>query len=117
MATKNRVIGLGPSGVADAAASLARDLAAQMPQWKMVGPESSFSDAISALGDSNGAQPGVDLSTLRAKFLRCRSPADVLPSSTVSGNISVEVFKVEPKNGGPSQVADRRNGKINIVSG
>ena len=120
MATRDKAAGFAVSGVAGAAASLTSDLAAQMPQWKMASSEASLSDSIAALGDSNEAQPGVDVATLRAKFLKGRSPTDAVPgraATTVRGITPVEVFKVEPKKGGPSQIAERRNGKISIVSG
>ncbi|WP_143696740.1 hypothetical protein [Variovorax sp. YR752] len=106
------------SDVANAAASLAKDIAAQMPQWKLASSSASVSDAISAPGDSSETQQGVDVATLRAKFLRGRSATDAVATGAARGrNTSVEVFKVEPKKGGPSQIADRRNGKISIVSG
>ena len=120
MATRDKATGFAVSGASGAASSLASDLAAQMPQWKMSSSEASVSDSIAAVGDSSEAQPGVDVATLRAKFLKGRSPTDMIPAraaTTLPGTVSVEVFKVEPKKGGPSQIADRRNGKISIVSG
>lgn len=124
MTTRDKATGFAARGVAGAASSLAGDLAAQMPQWRMSSPEASTFDSIAAVGDSSQAQPGVDVATLRAKFLKGRSPTDAIPpraaraaATTLAGPVSVEVFKVEPKNGGPSQIAERRNGKISIVSG
>lgn len=116
MATRDKKTGV----ISRTDESLARDLAAQMPQWKIVSAVEAVSDSIAAMGDSSEAQQGVDVRTLRAKFLKGRSPTDAAVSQARGNalrNTSVDVFKVEPKKGGPTQIADRRNGKITIVSG
>lgn len=120
MATSKRnPVGVAASAVADAATSLADAVSKQMPGWKLA-TSSASSDALGAVGDSQEAQQGVDVATLRKKFLAGRSSsADALRTRNAPARSAtqVEVFKVEPASGGPAQVAERRNGKITIVSG
>lgn len=94
----------------------------QMPGWNVVS-SSTGADAMGATGDSQETQQGVDVATLRRKFLGDR-PATSVATDAVRGRVAaareasqVEVFKIEPAGGGPTQVAERRNGKIQIVSG
>src|SRR5262245_31873857 len=98
--------------------SLEQAVRNQMPGWKLAAGESDR-DAMSAGTTGPRAEPGVDLQTLRRKFLGAAA-AEVAPASdAAAGGTSepVEVFRIEPKEGGPSRVAERRNGKITIVSG
>lgn len=117
MAYRNQTAGYAANGVS-APSSLIDDLAKQMPQWRITNSNLSVSDSISAVGGSSEARSGVDIETLRAKFLKDRSPTDAIPAHAATrSKPSIEVFKVEPNGGGLSQVAERRDGKINIVSG
>nr|WP_298682353.1 hypothetical protein [uncultured Dongia sp.] len=104
---------------ADAAGDpLAAAVRTQMPGWKLV-PSSTGADALSAAGDSREAQKGVDIDTLRKKFLKGQAKtADAAPTAArARAAAPVETFKIEPEGGGPTQVAERRNGTIRIVSG
>ncbi len=62
-------------------------------------------------------QPSPSLEALRQKFLG-RSQSDAVESVKI-GKLSadVDVVSVKPKEGGPSKIADRKDGKITIVQG
>ena len=102
--------------------SLEDALREQMPGWKVVS-SSAGTDAMGATGDSEETQQGVDVATLRRKFLGDRTATSAAADAVrgrdaaARGAGQVEVFKIEPAGGGPTQVAERRNGKIRIVSG
>jgi hypothetical protein len=106
-------------GNASGADALASAVSEQMPGWKLV-PSSSGADALEAPEGGSGAQQGADIETLRRKFLGEDGGAvDNTSTAGVAARVreQVEVFKVEPTAGGPVRVAERRNGKIRIVSG
>ncbi|WP_320499077.1 hypothetical protein [Dongia rigui] len=72
---------------------------------------------MAATGPSVDTQPGVDVDTLRRKFLGTAKDSEAAPANASTAATPVKVFRVEPEHGGPSRVAELRNGKINIVSG
>src|SRR4051794_25732689 len=79
----------------DAGAALADAVAQQMPGWKLVS-SSQGADPMEALGVSPEAQQGVDVATLRKKFLGdTASSSDPIRTEDVGApSGQVEVFKV-----------------------
>ncbi|MBL0729676.1 hypothetical protein [Piscinibacter sp. HJYY11] len=97
---------------------LAAAVADQMPGWRMVG--TSFEvDSVTITGHPVDTQQGVDLTALRKKFLGAATPPIKLRRSSAADSASkpIAVFKVAPAAGGPTQVAEMRDGKIRIVTG
>lgn len=96
--------------------ALADEVRTALPGWVLV-DEAGTEGPIDR--PAPHAEAAIDVDALRKKFLGTGStPAgEPIRTLTPGSDSSVGVFKVRPASGGPAQIAERRNGRIRIVSG
>lgn len=99
--------------------AIARAIANDLPGWDLVRKSNISDEAASQAVKS--AQEGATIGDLRRKFLRidtdAQSDGDYGPEHFGTFEPKRTTVLVEPKEGGPSKVADVKNGKATIVQG